>query len=108
MRRLRRHPRLTAELSYAPEAHPLPLKGNYGAGGRRGVVAKRLIDATQSQETVGYIQMYHQLKQRNQATVFKIPNPDVYNENTKTMWNDWKNNTNIWFELFKDVVEIKL
>ena len=59
-------------------------------------------------ENEGYIQMYHQLKQRNQATVFKIPNPEVYNENTKTMWDDWKNNTNIWFELFKDVVEMKL
>ena len=59
-------------------------------------------------ENEGYIQMYHQLKQRNQATVFKIPNPDVYNENTKTMWDDWKNNTNIWFELFKDVVEMKI
>ena len=59
-------------------------------------------------ENEGYIQMYHQLKQRNQATVFKIPNPDVYNENTKTMWNDWKDNTNIWFELFKDVVEMKV
>jgi hypothetical protein len=59
-------------------------------------------------ENEGYIQMYHQLEKRNQATVFKIPNPDVYNENTKTMWNDWKNNTNIWFELFKDVVEMKV
>ena len=59
-------------------------------------------------ENEGYIQMYHQLKKRNQATVFKIPNPDVYNENTKTMWNDWKDNTNIWFELFKDVVEMKV
>ena len=59
-------------------------------------------------ENEGYIQMYHQLKKRNQATVFKIPNPDVYNENTKTMWNDWKDNTNIWYELFKDIVEIKV
>ena len=59
-------------------------------------------------ENEGYIQMYHQLKQRNQATVFKIPNPEVYNENTKTMWDDWKNNTNVWFELLKDIVEIKV
>ena len=58
-------------------------------------------------ENEGYIQMYHQLKKRNQATVFKIPNPEVYNENTKTMWNEWKN-TNVWFELLKDIVEIKL
>jgi hypothetical protein len=59
-------------------------------------------------ENEGYIQMYHQLKKRNQATVFKIPNPEVYNENAKTIWNDWKDNTNIWFELFKDVVEMKV
>jgi hypothetical protein len=59
-------------------------------------------------ENEGYIQMYHQLKKRNQATVFNIPNPEVYNENTKTMWNNWKNNTNVWFELFKDVVEMKI
>jgi hypothetical protein len=59
-------------------------------------------------ENEGYIQMYHQLKKRNQASVFKIPNPEVYNENTKTIWNDWKENTNIWYELFKDVVEMKI
>jgi hypothetical protein len=59
-------------------------------------------------ENEGYIQMYHQLKKRNQATVFKIPNPEVYNENAKTIWNDWKDNTNIWYELFKDVVEMKI
>jgi len=65
-------------------------------------------NAIKISENEGYIQMYHQLKKRNQANVFKIPNPEVYNENAKTMWNDWKNNTNIWFELFKDIVEIKV
>lgn len=59
-------------------------------------------------ENEGYIQMYHQLKSRNHATVFKIPNPEVYNENTKTMWNDWKNNTNMGLEFLKDLIEIKV
>ncbi len=65
-------------------------------------------NAIKISENEGYIQMYHQLKQRNQAIVFKIPNPEVYNENTKTMWNEWKDNTNILFELFKDIVEMKI
>lgn len=59
-------------------------------------------------ENEGYIQMYHQLKARNQATVFNIPNPEVYNENTKSMWNDWKDNTNFLYEIVKDLIQVKI
>jgi hypothetical protein len=58
-------------------------------------------------ENEGYIQMYHQLQSRNQAKVFKIPNPEVYNEDAKSVWNNWKK-TNVVHELLKDIITIKL
>lgn len=59
-------------------------------------------------ENEGYIQMYHQLKKRNKNTIFKIPNPKVYNKRAKRMYNDWKTNTSPWSELFKDIQEMKV
>jgi hypothetical protein len=59
-------------------------------------------------ENEGYIQMYHQLKSRGQANVFNIPNPEVYNENTKPIWSEWKDNTNFFYELVKDTINIEL
>ncbi len=63
------------------------------------------IDMAKVIENEGYIQMYHKLKSTGEATVFKIPNPDVYNENVKTIYENWKTQ-NVVFELMKDILEM--
>jgi hypothetical protein len=53
-------------------------------------------------ENEGYIQMYQQLRRTGEAKVFKIPNPDVYNNNIKANLDEWANE-NIAFEFLKDL-----
>ena len=57
-------------------------------------------------ENEGYIQMYYSLKQEHRNIKFKIPNPDVYNENVRKIYNDFKN-SNIIFDIFKDFLSKK-
>jgi hypothetical protein len=53
-------------------------------------------------ENEGYIQMYQQLRRTGEAKVFKIPNPDVYNNNIKANLDEWVNE-NIAWEFLKDL-----
>ncbi len=62
-------------------------------------------DVAKVLENEGYIQMYHQLKRTNEAKVFKIPNPDVYNHKVKQILENWKQQ-NVFVEFFKDIIDI--
>lgn len=56
-------------------------------------------------ENEGYIQMYQQLRRTGEAKVFKIPNPDVYNNNIKANFDEWVNENIVW-EFLKDLFSV--
>lgn len=67
------------------EFYNLYTLANYGHG-----LLYQTGDIPKILENDGYIQMYSQLKRTGEATVFKIPNPELYNENVVSKVSEFK------------------